>query len=165
MAALTLLFIALTIARASVWRRSTQAAQPRHRAASEPLGSPADTNRRIGFRLLRERTWELHQILTMEDEVNDAVFSPDGTRVLTASEDATARIWDARTGEPIGKPLQHADSVLQAAFSPDGTRVLTASVHEKARIWDARTGEPSARHCGMRPRSRAPPSAGTGRGW
>ena len=32
-------------------------------------------------------------------------FSADGKRVVTASFDKTARIWDARTGEPIGKPM------------------------------------------------------------
>ena len=39
-----------------------------------------------------------------------AVFSPDGTRVVTASGDKTARVWDARTGAPVGAPLQHADA-------------------------------------------------------
>jgi len=54
----------------------------------------------------------------------------------------TARIWDARTGEPIGKPLQHGDSVVAAAFDPKGERVVTASLDMTARIWDVRTGEP-----------------------
>jgi hypothetical protein len=35
-----------------------------------------------------------------------AEFSPDGTRLVTASYDGTARLWDARTGAAIGKPLR-----------------------------------------------------------
>ena len=34
-------------------------------------------------------------------------FSPDGKTVLTGSQDKTARLWDAATGEPIGQPMEH----------------------------------------------------------
>jgi WD40 repeat protein len=33
-------------------------------------------------------------------------FSPEGDRVLTGSDDKTARLWDARSGKPLGKPLR-----------------------------------------------------------
>ncbi len=79
--------------------------------------------------------------LQHEGMIYAAAFDPKGERVVTASEDKTARIWDASTGEPIGGPLQHAGSVLAAAFDAKGERVVTAS-DKAARIWDARTGEP-----------------------
>ena len=62
----------------------------------------------------------------MRDEVRSAAFSPDGTRVVTASIDETARVWDAATGKPLGEPMRHEGGVDSAAFSPDGTRVVTA---------------------------------------
>jgi WD40 repeat protein len=37
--------------------------------------------------------------------VLSAAFSPDGKRIITASADRTARLWDAATGKPIGEPL------------------------------------------------------------
>ena len=41
-----------------------------------------------------------------------AAFSPDGKRIVTASWDKTARLWDAETGKPIGEPLKgHTDTV------------------------------------------------------
>ena len=60
-------------------------------------------------------------------EVYSASFSPDGTRIVTASKDGTARIWDAKTGQPIGrlKIEGHEDPVHAAAFSPDSARVIT----------------------------------------
>jgi WD40 repeat protein len=33
-----------------------------------------------------------------EDSVNSAAFSPDGTRIVTASWDGTTKVWDAETG-------------------------------------------------------------------
>ena len=70
-----------------------------------------------------------------------AAFSPDGQRIVTASQDKTARVWDATTGKPIGEPLKvHDNFLFSAAFSPDGQRIVTVS-DETSRIWDATTGE------------------------
>lgn len=70
-----------------------------------------------------------------------ASFSRDGTRLVTASRDTTARLWDAETGKPVGEPMRHADEVVSATFSRDGGRVVTASNDGKARIWSAATGK------------------------
>jgi WD40 repeat protein len=73
--------------------------------------------------------------------VTKAAFSPDGKRIVTASYDGTARVWDAETGREIAPPLkEHYDVVLSAAFSPDGRRIVTASWDKTARLWDAETG-------------------------
>jgi WD40 repeat protein/tetratricopeptide (TPR) repeat protein len=74
--------------------------------------------------------------------VTHAVFSPDGSQVLTTSEDHTARLWDTVTGRPVIPPIRHAGHVWYAAFSPDGHRVVTASRDSTASVWDARTGQP-----------------------
>ena len=74
-----------------------------------------------------------------EDGVISAQFSPDGQRVVTASRDKTARLWDATSGKPIGEPMKHEGGVFSAQFSPDGQRVVTASWDKTARLWDAMT--------------------------
>jgi serine/threonine protein kinase len=71
-----------------------------------------------------------------ESEVQSASFSPDGTRVVTASWDKTARVWDATTGKELAVLRGHEGSVLSASFSPDGTRVVTAG-DKTARVWDS----------------------------
>ena len=68
--------------------------------------------------------------------VHSAAFSPDGRRVVTASVDGTARIWDAETQTQIAVLKGHDNGVRSAAFSPDGRRVVTASDDETARIWN-----------------------------
>jgi WD40 repeat protein len=72
--------------------------------------------------------------------VSSALFSRDGARIVTASWDRTARIWDAATGRQITVIGGHADVVRFAAFSPDGARIVTASRDKTARVWDAETG-------------------------
>jgi WD40 repeat protein len=76
-----------------------------------------------------------------DEAVFSAQFSADGQRVVTASFDKTARVWDAATGKAIGEPMRHEDVVLTAQFSADGKRVVTASQDKTARVWDAVTGK------------------------
>ena len=63
--------------------------------------------------------------------INALAFSPDGKAILTGSDDWTARLWDAATGQSIGQPMFHGANVHYAvrpvAFSPDGKTVLTGS--------------------------------------
>src|SRR5262249_57087063 len=61
-----------------------------------------------------------------------------GARVVTASNDRTARVWDAAGGKQIAVLSGHDALVQSAAFSPDGSRVVTASADKTARVWDAR---------------------------
>lgn len=74
--------------------------------------------------------------------VRHAVYSPDGKKVATASDDGTAQLWDALTTLPLGKPMPHEQGVRWTEFSPDGRWVATASDDGTARVWSAADGEP-----------------------
>ena len=69
-------------------------------------------------------------------------FSPDGTRLLTASADRTAKIIDARTGQTLSVLRGHTFQVSSARFSRDGRFVATTSSDSAVRVWDAETGLP-----------------------
>jgi WD40 repeat protein len=72
--------------------------------------------------------------------VMSAQFSADGTTVLTASKDDTARLWDAASGKELQVLRGHETGVKSAQFSADGKTVLTASWDQTARLWDAASG-------------------------
>jgi len=63
------------------------------------------------------------------------VFDRSGARVLTASDDHTARLWAAATGVELAVLRGHEGSVGSAVFDRAGARVLTASSDKTARIW------------------------------
>jgi eukaryotic-like serine/threonine-protein kinase len=92
------------------------------------------------FQDIRAADAQLAVLSGHDNLVNTAAYSPDGTRIVTASNDKTARIWDARAGLQLTVLTGHGGSVYCAAYSPDGSRIFTASADKTARIWDARTG-------------------------
>ena len=77
--------------------------------------------------------------------VTAVAWSPDGHHILTASEDRTARIWDATTGDNT-LTLTRTIWVTAVAWSPDTRHILTASEDRTARIWDATTGDNTLTH-------------------
>jgi WD40 repeat protein/serine/threonine protein kinase len=92
--------------------------------------------------LLTYHSWMTASLSLKHDSwVTSAQFSPDGKRILTASYDGTARVWDARTGERLIE-VKHDRELSSAEFSFDGKRIVTASRDSTARVWDAETGMP-----------------------
>ena len=84
------------------------------------------------------------------DSVLSAVFSRDGTRVISASRDQTARTWNSETGLPVntvtGRPAVfdgnrfqegHEYDLFVMRFFPDGNRLLTSGFDGEMRIWDS----------------------------
>ena len=81
----------------------------------------------------------------LPEVVDGAAFSPDGSRVATASEDGKTRVFDIASGQVV-YVLQdnRADTVWNKAakaltFSPDGSRLAVAGEDKSIRVWDVQT--------------------------
>ena len=74
--------------------------------------------------------------------IRSLTFSPDGKRLVSASEDRTAKLWDVRGGEEVLSFQGHTSSLTSIAFSPDGELVATSSDDQTVRLWAARGGQP-----------------------
>jgi WD40 repeat protein len=77
-----------------------------------------------------------------------AAFSPDGQKIMSASDDQTVHVWSAASGNCEQTLTGHTDVVWSAAFSPDGLRVVSgggnphnSSGDNSVRIWSVATGE------------------------
>jgi WD40 repeat protein len=72
--------------------------------------------------------------------VRGVAFSPDGTRLATASHIGAVQVWDAASGKKLLE-VRISGLLVGLAFSPDGTRLATASADTSARVWDAASGK------------------------
>jgi WD40 repeat protein len=78
----------------------------------------------------------VHVFTSHTDVVNAVAVSPDGSLLVSASDDLTIRFWSTATGVQIGEPLEgHTAPVGTVAFSPDGTRVVSGSDDKSVRLW------------------------------
>jgi WD40 repeat protein len=116
-------------------------------ALSRPqLALSADGNRALvvsGKLATIRSTYDGQTLGTLSGEtagIDDAEFSPDGTRIVTAHLDGTARVWDATTGTQMIELRGHIDAVTDAAFTPNGDYVVTIGADGTARLWDVRVG-------------------------
>jgi WD40 repeat protein/Flp pilus assembly protein TadD/tRNA A-37 threonylcarbamoyl transferase component Bud32 len=109
--------------------------------------APADANAfqraiRINLDAWSQPFHRLLEFVEHDQQVLRVRFRHDGKVLVTASSDATARLWDAATLAPLGQPLRHQGVVWDVAFSPDGKTLATASDDATARLWDLATHTP-----------------------
>lgn len=112
-------------------------------AAFSPDGRQIVTTDDKAAQVWDARTNQRMFTLPHGDAVYHAVYSADGTRLITASGDGLVRIWDATTGAPVrelkhdGKPLRY----YVAAISPDGKLIAAIDMAGAVtHVWDAADG-------------------------
>ena len=70
-----------------------------------------------------------------------AQFTPDNRRLVTVSQDRTAKVWEVSTGELALPPLVHGAAVVGGFISTDGRRLATVSSDQARQMWDLATGQ------------------------
>jgi len=96
------------------------------------LADTLSTNDALLAALRKNR--ELRTFVGHREAVGSAALDVSGTRVVTAGDDWTARLFDAESGDELAV-LQHADVVHAAVFDPRGERIATACADRRARVF------------------------------
>jgi WD40 repeat protein len=93
--------------------------------------------RLVLFDLLR------HSEITLEghkDSILDCSFSPDGSRILSVSDDSTIRLWDNETYQELLLMRGHSGAVRACSYSQDGRSIVSGGDDGTLRIWNPETG-------------------------
>ena len=64
------------------------------------------------------------------------MFSSDGMRIVSGSNDSSVQVWDMVTGVELKELKGHTNWVSSVAFSSDGTQIVSGSYDESVRVWD-----------------------------
>ncbi|MEQ8785054.1 MAG: c-type cytochrome domain-containing protein [Pirellulaceae bacterium] len=112
-------------------------------AATSADGKLLATNGTVGGRpaiLVRDiATGQLlHQLLGHEKPIVDIAFSADGARIVSGSEDATARVWDLKDARfpEIARFNGHTAAVTAVAFNSNATQILSGSADKSLKLWN-----------------------------
>ena len=80
-----------------------------------------------------------------QDVVWSVSFSPDGTRLATASGDEVVTLWDPETGSRIASLTGHSGGATDVAFLSDGATLTALDRNGRLHFWDMNTGRTLAR--------------------
>ena len=83
---------------------------------------------------------EINYFDAHDDWIRQIAISPDESKIATASDDNTVKVWDYNSHELLYTLEGHTDYVRAVAFSPDGKLIASAGDDQTVRIWDADTG-------------------------
>lgn len=70
------------------------------------------------------------------DAMNALCYSPDGSRVVTASDDGKLKVWDINSGFCLMTFTEHTSAVSAVAFAKKGQVMFSSSLDGTVRAWD-----------------------------
>ena len=80
-------------------------------------------------------------LVLQAEKMTQITWSPDGTLLVSGSQDGSIAIWDVESGELVRTLNGHTKTVTTLAWSPDGTLLASGSQDGCIRIWDVTKGE------------------------
>jgi len=87
----------------------------------------------------------VQRLIGHKQRVTSVEFSKDGSKLLSASVDGSAKLWDVDSAKELKTIAGNGQRLVSAAMSPDEQQILTLSVgnpKNRINLWDANTARP-----------------------
>lgn len=106
-------------------------------SAISPNQANTDLKIRVEKTLQQATYWimERNRLSGHRDVVVNISFSPDGSKIASASWDKTVKIW-SKSGEKIHTLQGHEDSLWNVIFSPDSQQIVSSSRDNTVKVWN-----------------------------
>jgi WD40 repeat protein len=101
-------------------------------------GLEAQHRLRVGSTLAQCPT--LLQMWFATQQVDEAEFSRDGTKVLIVESFGRAQLYDVASGRAVSPPFEQKTFFWRGALSPEADRVVLGGEDQIARIWSVTSG-------------------------
>ena len=128
--------------RSQVLQAANFAKEKNYSSATEALLEAPERFRKFEWGYLLKK---VNPQLTILEGINESIYSvaysPDESILVTGAEDASARIWDSKSGRLLHTLKGHKDVIEAVAFSANGQRIATGSADNTIHIWDAQSGK------------------------
>jgi len=101
------------------------------------IKEPSEELKRNVIERLQQGSYEIsekNQLVDHQGEINGVAFSPDGSRIVSASDDQTIKFWDLN-GKLLNTFKEHTNEFIRVNFSPDGQMIASASADKTVRLW------------------------------
>jgi WD40 repeat protein len=102
------------------------------------------------------RIWDIQTGLMIkklngnQTPVHAAVFTPDGSRVITAGDDRIIRVWDWQNGKVLKQLEGHKAEISNLTLSNDGKMLLSASLDGSVKFWNLEKSQEFFEHIYIR---------------
>ncbi|MFM6269383.1 MAG: hypothetical protein ACKPFA_23205, partial [Dolichospermum sp.] len=79
---------------------------------------------------------KLHISSCHNEPIETIAITPDGTKIISGSQDKMIKVWDLATGKELISLSGHNGSIKKIAITPDGTKIISGSWDKTIKVWD-----------------------------
>ncbi|MFM7279117.1 MAG: WD40 repeat domain-containing protein, partial [Microcystis aeruginosa] len=96
---------------------------------------------------LRKKRDKAYSFTAHQMPINSVAITPDGTTLVSGSDDTTIKVWNLKRGGEPRILKSHEKAVTSVAITPNGTTLVSGSAEKTIKVWDLNFASLMGRSC------------------